>query len=139
MNRLSHLQRLEAEAIHIIREVVAGFDDPCLLFSAGKDSTVLLHLARKALWPSPLTFPLLHIDTTWEFAAMGAFRDSLADRFDLRVLVHVNREALANGVHPVESGSVVYNDQLKTQALKQATPPSAAGAATRKSPGPRSG
>jgi len=120
MNGLSHLQRLEAEAIHVIREVVAGFENPCLLFSAGKDSTVLLHLARKALWPSPLPFPLLHIDTTWEFAAMAAFRDTLADRFALRVLVHVNREALANGVHPVESGSVVYNDQMKTQALKQA-------------------
>lgn len=120
MNGLSHLQRLEAEAIHIIREVVAGFDNPCLLFSAGKDSTVLLHLARKAVWPGTLPFPLLHIDTTWEFAAMGTFRDTLADRFDLRVLVHVNREALANGVHPVESGSVVYNDQMKTQALKQA-------------------
>ncbi|HMY38567.1 MAG TPA: sulfate adenylyltransferase subunit CysD [Marinagarivorans sp.] len=120
MRSLTHLQALEAEAIGILREVAAGFDNPCMFYSIGKDSTVMLHLARKAFWPAPVPFTLLHIDTTWEFAEMACFRDHLAARFQLKMEVHINREALAQGVHPVTSGSVVYNDQMKTQALKQA-------------------
>ena len=118
--RMSHLQRLEAEAIHIIREVVAAFDNPCMFYSIGKDSTVMLHLARKAFYPGRVPMPLLHVDTTWEFAEMALFRDRLAAEHQLQILVHTNEEALAAGVHPVESGSVKYNDQMKTVALKQA-------------------
>lgn len=118
--RMGHLQRLEAEAIHIIREVVAVFDNPCMFYSIGKDSTVMLHLARKAFYPGRVPLPLLHVDTTWEFAEMAQFRDRLAAEHQLQILVHTNEEALAAGVHPVESGSVKYNDQMKTVALKQA-------------------
>ncbi len=117
---MTHLQQLEAEAIHIIREVAAGFDNPCMFYSIGKDSTVMLHLARKAFYPGRVPFPLLHIDTTWEFAEMAQFRDRLAQQYHLDVRVHTNQEALAAGVHPIESGSVKYNDQMKTVALKQA-------------------
>ncbi|MCC2618015.1 sulfate adenylyltransferase subunit CysD [Aestuariibacter halophilus] len=117
---LSHLRQLEAESIHIIREVAGSFDNPCLFYSIGKDSTVLLHLARKAFYPGNIPFPLLHIDTTWEFAEMGRFRDTLAEQHGLDMRVHTNTDALAQGVHPIRSGSVVYNDQMKTQALKQA-------------------
>lgn len=117
---LPHLRRLEAEAIHILREVAACYERPCLLYSIGKDSTVLLHLARKAFFPGRVPFPLLHVDTTWEFAEMGRFRDRLAERHGLELIVHVNQEALAAGIHPVESGSVLYNDEMKTRALKQA-------------------
>ena len=118
--RMTHLQWLEAEAIHIIREVAAAFDNPCMFYSIGKDSTVMLHLARKAFYPGRVPFPLLHIDTTWEFAEMARFRDRLAAEHDLQVHVHINEAALAEGVHPIESGSVKYNDQMKTAALKQA-------------------
>ncbi|MEM8768692.1 MAG: sulfate adenylyltransferase subunit CysD [Pseudomonadota bacterium] len=117
---LTHLRRIESEAIHIIREVAASFEKPCMFFSTGKDSTVMLHLARKAFWPGNVPLTLLHIDTTWEFAEMSKFRDELVERFDLRLEVHVNEEALAAGIHPIESGSVVYNDEMKTVALKQA-------------------
>jgi sulfate adenylyltransferase subunit 2 len=117
---MTHLEWLEAEAIHIIREVAAGFDNPCMFYSIGKDSTVMLHLARKAFYPGKVPFPLLHIDTTWEFAEMARFRDRLAVEHELDILVHVNEEALEMGVHPIESGSVKYNDQMKTVALKQA-------------------
>ncbi|MBX3705834.1 MAG: sulfate adenylyltransferase subunit CysD [Pseudomonadales bacterium] len=117
---LSHLQKLESEAIHIMREVAACFTKPCMFYSIGKDSTVMLHLARKAFWPGRVPFTLLHIDTTWEFAAMARFRDALVERLELDLEVYVNEEALAAGVHPIESGSVVYNDQMKTIALKQA-------------------
>ena len=120
MYNQTHLQQLETEAIFIIREVAASFDNPCLFYSIGKDSTVMLHLARKAFWPAPVPFKLLHIDTTWEFAEMGRFRDAMAAKHGLNILVHVNQEALANGIHPVASGSVKYNDLMKTQALKQA-------------------
>ena len=116
----NHLRKLEAEAIHVIREVVACFENPCIFFSSGKDSTVLLHLARKAFWPAPVPLPLLHIDTTWEFAAMRTFRDQMIEKHDLNVHVHINEDALAQGIHPIESGSVAYNDHMKTQALKQA-------------------
>jgi len=120
MERLSHLRELEAEAIYIIREVAASFDNPCLFYSIGKDSTVLLHLARKAFAPGKPPFTLLHIDTTWEFAEMGRFRDELVEALGLNLEVHINHEALQAGVHPIESGSVIYNDHMKTEALKQA-------------------
>lgn len=117
---MSHLQTLEAEAISILREVAASFENPCMFYSIGKDSTVMLHLARKAFWPAAVPFTLLHIDTTWEFAEMARFRDNLAEQWQLSLRVHINREALEQGAHPILSGSVKYNDQMKTQALKQA-------------------
>lgn len=120
MRELNHLDRLEAESIHIIREVAATFANPCMFYSIGKDSTVMLHLARKAFAPGRVPFPLLHIDTTWEFAEMAAFRDRLAKQHQLDMRVYTNQQALAAGVHPIRSGSVVYNDQMKTQALKDA-------------------
>ena len=117
---ISHLQQLEAESISIMREVAASFENPCMFYSIGKDSTVMLHLARKAFWPAPVPFTLLHIDTTWEFAEMAIFRDQLAKRLNLKLEVYVNQDALTQGIHPISSGSVIYNDQMKTQALKQA-------------------
>lgn len=117
---LTHLQKLEAEAIHILREVAASFEQPCMFYSIGKDSTVMLHLARKAFAPSKVPFTLLHIDTTWEFHEMGIFRDNLKEKLGLDLIVHINQEALDAGIHPIESGSVKYNDQMKTSALKQA-------------------
>jgi sulfate adenylyltransferase subunit 2 len=116
----THLQQLEAEAIFIIREVAASFGNPCFFYSIGKDSTVMLHLARKAFYPAPVPFTLLHVDTTWEFAEMARFRDAMAAKHQLKILVHTNEEALALGIHPISSGSVKYNDLMKTQALKQA-------------------
>jgi len=103
-----------------MREVAACFENPCMLYSIGKDSTVMLHLARKAFWPGRVPFPLLHIDTTWEFGEMARFRDELVGRLDLQLKVHINHDALAQGIHPIDSGSVVYNDCMKTVALKQA-------------------
>ncbi|WP_062063513.1 sulfate adenylyltransferase subunit CysD [Cellvibrio sp. OA-2007] len=120
MYSTTHLQQLEAEAIFIIREVAASFDNPCFFYSIGKDSTVMLHLARKAFYPAPVPFTLLHVDTTWEFAEMARFRDAMAAKHQLKILVHTNEEALAMGIHPIRSGSVKYNDLMKTQALKQA-------------------
>ncbi|MFN3163274.1 MAG: sulfate adenylyltransferase subunit CysD [Pseudohongiellaceae bacterium] len=120
MYRMNHLKHLEAEAIHIIREVAASFDNPCIFYSIGKDSTVLLHLARKAFYPAAMPLPLLHIDTTWEFQDMARFRDRLVEQLGLKLIVHINQEALDKGIHPVESGSVKYNDHMKTMALKQA-------------------
>ncbi len=117
---LTHLQKLEAEAIHILREVAASFEHPCMFYSIGKDSTVMLHLARKAFAPSKVPFPLLHVDTTWEFHEMGTFRDNLKEKLGLDIIVHTNQEALEAGIHPIESGSVKYNDHMKTIALKQA-------------------
>lgn len=117
---LNHLQALEAEAIYILREVAASFDNPCMFYSIGKDSTVMLHLARKAFWPGKVPFTLLHVDTTWEFGEMGRFRDALRDKYDLDIIVHINQEALDMGIHPIASGSVKYNDFMKTIALKQA-------------------
>ena len=120
MHNFSHLQQLEAEAIHILREVAASFDNPCMFYSIGKDSTVMLHLARKAFAPNKIPFTLLHIDTTWEFHEMGTFRDNLQQKLGFDLIVHINQEALDMGVHPIESGSVKYNDHMKTIALKQA-------------------
>lgn len=117
---LTHLKQLEAESIFIIREVAACFDKPCMFYSIGKDSTVMLHLARKAFWPGNIPFSLLHIDTTWEFAEMARFRDNLVASLGLDLIVHTNEAALALGIHPIKSGSVKYNDLMKTEALKQA-------------------
>ncbi len=118
--RMTHLRQLEAEAIHILREVVAEFERPCMFYSIGKDSTVMLHLARKAFAPGRIPFPLLHVDTTWEFHEMAAFRDRLTAQLGLDMRVHVNQEALEAGINPFTSGSVKYTDQMKTVALKQA-------------------
>jgi sulfate adenylyltransferase subunit 2 len=118
--RLTHLQRLEAEAIHIMREVVAECEKPVMLYSIGKDSAVMLHLAFKAFHPAPLPFPLLHVDTTWKFRDMIAFRDRVAREKGIQLIVHVNREGLARGINPFDSGSAVHTDVMKTEALKQA-------------------
>jgi sulfate adenylyltransferase subunit 2 len=118
--RLTHLERLEAESIHIMREVIAECDRPVMLYSIGKDSSVMLHLAVKAFHPAAPPFPLLHIDTTWKFRAMYEFRDRAAKQAGMDLLVHVNREGLAQGIGPVTHGSQVHTDVMKTQALRQA-------------------
>jgi len=118
--RLTHLQRLEAEAIHIMREVVAEAERPVMLYSIGKDSSVMLHLAAKAFYPARLPFPLLHVDTTWKFKDMYEFRDRRVRELGLDLIVHVNREGLAAGVSPLTHGSAVHTDIMKTVALKQA-------------------
>jgi sulfate adenylyltransferase subunit 2 len=121
MKRLSpHLKRLEAETIAIMREVVAEFRKPVLLYSIGKDSSVMLHIALKAFYPAKPPFPLLHIDTTWKFREMIAFRDERARTLGLDLLVHINREGLAHGINPIASGSAVHTQVMKTEALKQA-------------------
>lgn len=117
---LTHLQRLEAESIHIMREVVAESDNPVMLYSIGKDSAVMLHLAIKAFFPAKLPFPLLHVDTRWKFREMITFRDALAERLGLDLIMHTNMEGLAQGVGPFTHGSAVHTDVMKTQALKQA-------------------
>ena len=117
---LSHLKQLEAESIHIFREVVAEFENPVMLYSIGKDSSVLLHLARKAFYPGKIPFPLLHVDTDWKFKEMISFRDNIAKEFDLNLLVHKNPEGLAMGVGPFTHGSAKHTDIMKTQGLKQA-------------------
>src|SRR5712671_3249755 len=116
----AHLKRLEAESIGIMREVAAEFRRPVLLYSIGKDSSVLLHLALKAFYPGNLPFPLLHIDTTWKFRDMIAFRDQRARELGLDLLVHVNRDGLARGINPITHGSELHTDVMKTQALRQA-------------------
>lgn len=118
--RLTHLQRLEAEAIHIMREVAAQFNKPVMLYSIGKDSSVMLHLALKAFYPSKLPFPLMHIDTRWKFKEMTEFRDRRCAELGLDLIVHVNEEGLHNGIGPFTHGSAVHTDVMKTQALKQA-------------------
>ncbi|MGA7974394.1 MAG: sulfate adenylyltransferase subunit CysD, partial [Pseudolabrys sp.] len=114
------LRRLEAEAIEIIRETVAEFGRPVMLYSIGKDSSVMLHLAGKAFYPAKPPFPLLHIDTTWKFREMIAFRDQTAARLGMDLLVHVNEDGLARGVSPVASGSSVHTQVMKTEGLRQA-------------------
>jgi sulfate adenylyltransferase subunit 2 len=117
---LSSLDRLEAESIFIFREVVATCDNPVLLYSIGKDSSVLLHLARKAFYPAPLPFPLLHVDTTWKFRAMIEFRDAVAKQPGTHLIVHTNEDGLRAGINPFISGSRLHTDVMKTQALRQA-------------------
>ncbi|AOJ32048.1 sulfate adenylyltransferase subunit CysD [Burkholderia metallica] len=117
---LTHLERLEAESIHIMREVVAESENPVMLYSIGKDSSVMLHLAMKAFYPAKPPFPLLHVDTTWKFREMIAFRDDTAARLGLDLRVHVNPDGIANGIEPFTHGSAVHTDVWKTQGLKQA-------------------
>ena len=117
---LSHLDQLESEAIHIIREVAAEFENPVLLYSIGKDSMCMLHVARKAFFPAPLPFPLLHIDTTWNFRAMIAFRDTFCLRHGFKLLVHKNEKALAEGVNPFDHNSQIYTTMMNTHALIEA-------------------
>ena len=116
----SHLRSLEAEAIHIFREIVAEALNPVMLYSIGKDSAVMLHLALKAYFPSKPPFPLLHIDTTWKFKEMIVFRDKRAEELGLDLIVHINQEGLARGINPFDHGSAVHTDVMKTEALKQA-------------------
>ena len=117
---LTHLQRLEAESIHILREAVAESERPVMLYSVGKDSSVMLHLARKAFHPSPPPFPLLHVDTTWKFQDMYAMRDRMAAESGMDLLVHQNPDCLARGINPFDHGSSVHTDMWKTEGLKQA-------------------
>ena len=116
---LTHLERLEAESIHIMREVVAETDNPVMLYSIGKDSAVMLHLARKAFYPSPPPFPLLHVDTTWKFKDMYAMRDRMAAESGMQLLVYINPEAKAKGINPFDHGGL-HTDMWKTEGLKQA-------------------
>jgi sulfate adenylyltransferase subunit 2 len=118
--RLTHLERLEAEAIDIMREVVAEAENPVMLYSIGKDSSVMLRLAEKAFWPAPPPFPFLHVDTTWKFQDMYAFRARMAEEHGLNLLVHVNEDGVARGINPFDSGSQVHTDVMKTEGLKQA-------------------
>jgi sulfate adenylyltransferase subunit 2 len=117
---LTHLQRLEAESIYIFREVAAECDKPVMLYSIGKDSAVMLHLAKKAFYPAKPPFPLLHVDTTWKFRAMYEFRDRTARELGMDLIVHVNPDGLAQGINPFTHGSQVHTDVMKTQGLKQA-------------------
>ena len=118
--RLTHLRQLEAESIHIMREVVAECENPVMLYSVGKDSACMLHLARKAFFPSAPPFPLLHVDTTWKFRAMYEMRERMAAQSGMKLIVHQNPEALAKGINPFDHGSQVHTDVWKTQGLKQA-------------------
>jgi sulfate adenylyltransferase subunit 2 len=115
-----HLKRLEAESIEIMREVAAEFRSPVMLYSIGKDSSVMLHLAIKAFYPARLPFPLLHVDTTWKFREMIRFRDETAKRLGVELIAHVNKEGLARGINPIASGSSLHTQVMKTEALKQA-------------------
>src|SRR5690554_4171379 len=114
--RLTHLKQLEAESIHIIREVAAEFDKPVMLYSIGKDSAVMLHLALKAFYPGKLPFPLLHVDTTWKFREMIEFRDNVAKKHGVELLVHINQEGVDAGIGPFTHGSQKHTDIMKTQA-----------------------
>jgi len=119
-DRMTHLQRLEAEAIHIMREVVAEAENPVMLYSVGKDSSVMLHLAMKAFHPSKPPFPIMHIDTMWKFSEMIEFRDKMAEDLGLDLIVHINPEGQEMGMNPFVHGSAVHTDVMKTQGLKQA-------------------
>lgn len=118
--RLGHLERLEAESIHIMREVAAEFVNPVMLYSIGKDSSVMLHLAMKAFHPAKPPFPLLHVDTTWKFREMICFRDAAAERLGVKLLVHINQDGLQRGINPFDSGSNLHTQVMKTEGLKQA-------------------
>lgn len=117
---LTHLDRLEAESIHIIREVVAQAENPVMLYSVGKDSAVMLHLARKAFYPSPPPFPLMHVDTRWKFQAMYDFRNRMAEEMGMELIVHINPEGVEKNINPFDHGSALHTDIMKTQGLKQA-------------------
>ncbi|HKD47363.1 MAG TPA: sulfate adenylyltransferase subunit CysD [Rhizomicrobium sp.] len=117
---VSHLRRLEAESIHIMREVAAEFARPVMLYSIGKDSSVMLHLAMKAFYPAKPPFPLMHVDTTWKFREMIKFRDATTKRLGLELIVHVNEEGLKRGINPFDSGSALHTQVMKTEGLKQA-------------------
>ena len=118
--KLSHIDKLESESIHIIREVASEFDNPVMLYSIGKDSSVMLHLAQKAFYPSKIPFKLMHIDTTWKFKEMINFRDETAKKYNLDLLVHINQEGVTNNINPISSGSKIHTDVMKTQSLIQA-------------------
>src|SRR6201993_3817479 len=115
-----HLRRLEAESIEIMRDVVAEFKKPVMLYSIGKDSSVMLHLAVKAFYPAKLPFPLMHVDTTWKFREMIAFRDATAKRLGVDLIVHINQDGVARGINPIASGSALHTQVMKTAGLKQA-------------------
>ena len=117
---LTHLQKLEAESIHIMREVVAEAENPVMLYSVGKDSAVMLHLAQKAFYPSKLPFPLMHVDTTWKFREMISFRDEMARKLGAKLIVHINQDGIDRGIGPFTHGSAVHTDVMKTESLKQA-------------------
>lgn len=117
---LSHLKQLEAESIHVIREVAAEFDKPVMLYSIGKDSSVMLRLAQKAFYPGPLPFPLMHVDTTWKFREMTAFRDNLSKELGQKIIIWTNPEGKAEGIGPITHGSELHTRVMKTEALKQA-------------------
>jgi len=118
--RMTHLQRLEAESIHILREVAATAENPVMLYSVGKDSSVMLHLAMKAFHPGKIPFPLMHVDTTWKFSEMISFRDEIAEKHGLDLIVHINQEGVESGIGPFSHGSETHTDVMKTQGLKQA-------------------
>src|SRR5512139_1926372 len=118
--RLTHLQRLEAESIQIMREVVAECDKPVMLYSIGKDSAAMLHVALKAFYPAPPPFPLLHVDTLWKFKAMYKLREEITKKYNLQLLVYTNQDGVAQGINPFTHGSAIHTDIMKTQALKQA-------------------
>ena len=118
--KLSHIEKLESESIHIIREVVAEFENPVMLYSIGKDSSVMLHLAQKAFAPNTIPFKLMHIDTTWKFREMITFRDQTAKKHNLDLLVHINEDGVRDKINPISHGSKIHTDIMKTQALKQA-------------------
>src|SRR5882672_10328597 len=118
--RLTHLQRLEAESIHIIREVVTECDNPVMLYSIGKDSGVMLHLAVKAFYPAKPPFPLLHVDTGWKFRDMILHRDRIAERYGVSLITYTNPESLSRGINPITSGSQLHTQVMKTEAIKQA-------------------
>ncbi|HBK51264.1 MAG TPA: sulfate adenylyltransferase subunit CysD, partial [Pseudomonas sp.] len=120
VDKLTHLKQLEAESIHIIREVAAEFDNPVMLYSIGKDSAVMLHLARKAFFPGKLPFPVMHVDTQWKFQEMYSFRDKMVEEMGLELITHVNAEGVAQGHNPFNHGSYKHTDIMKTQGLKQA-------------------
>src|SRR5499427_5097011 len=120
MRTLTHLQRLEAESIDVMREAVSESEKPVMLYSIGKDSSVMLHLAMKAFYPSKPPFPLLHVDTTWKFREMIAFRDETARRLGVKLLVHINEDGVKRGINPFDSGSNLHTQIMKTEALKAA-------------------
>jgi sulfate adenylyltransferase subunit 2 len=120
VDKLTHLKQLEAESIHIIREVAAEFDNPVMLYSIGKDSAVMLHLARKAFFPGKLPFPVMHVDTQWKFQEMYKFRDKMVEELGLDLITHVNPDGVAQGINPFTHGSAKHTDIMKTEGLKQA-------------------